>query len=68
VAKALSDKEASTLNKVLLEAFDAKTVDMTVDIDPDLLSGMMIRYGSLVIDASLRSGIERLTGSMKGIL
>lgn len=43
--------------------------DVTVNasVDPDLLGGMVIRVGSRMVDNSLRSKLQRLSLSMKGV-
>jgi len=43
--------------------------DVTVhaSVDPDLLGGMVVRVGSRMVDNSLRSKLQRLSLSMKGV-
>ena len=33
---------------------------MTADVDPEILGGLVLRVGNRVLDASLRSKLERL--------
>ncbi len=37
-----------------------REVDMTADVDPEILGGLVLRVGNMVLDASLRSKLERL--------
>lgn len=49
-----------------LRQVTGKDVDLTLRVDPDLLGGLIVRLGSRMIDASLRSKLQRLELSMKG--
>ena len=42
--------------------------DVTIDahVDPDILGGIVIKLGSEMIDASIRTKLNRLTAAMKG--
>jgi F-type H+-transporting ATPase subunit delta len=37
-----------------------REVDLTSEVDPDILGGLVLRVGNMVLDASLRSKLERL--------
>jgi F-type H+-transporting ATPase subunit delta len=37
-----------------------REVDMEAEVDPDILGGLVLRVGNMVLDASLRSKLERL--------
>jgi F-type H+-transporting ATPase subunit delta len=37
-----------------------RTIDLTSEIDEDILGGLVLRVGNMVLDASLRSKLERL--------
>jgi F-type H+-transporting ATPase subunit delta len=37
-----------------------RTVQLTALVDPDILGGLVLRVGNMVLDASLRSKLERL--------
>jgi F-type H+-transporting ATPase subunit delta len=43
-----------------LEKSTGKTIDLDVQVDPELLGGLRARVGSLVFDGSIRSELERL--------
>jgi len=42
-----------------------KTVDMTVETDPSLLGGAIIKAGDLVIDGSVRGRLHKLSTALK---
>ena len=37
-----------------------RSIDLTNEVDPDILGGLVLRVGNRVLDASLRSKLERL--------
>jgi ATP synthase F1 delta subunit len=37
-----------------------RTIDLQSDVDPDILGGLVLRVGNMVLDASLRSKLDRL--------
>ena len=37
-----------------------REIDLETDVDPDILGGLVLRVGNMVLDASLRSKLERL--------
>ena len=37
-----------------------REIDMTSDVDPEILGGLVLKVGNRVLDASLRSKLERL--------
>jgi ATP synthase F1 delta subunit len=37
-----------------------RTIDMQAEVDPDILGGLVLRVGNRVLDASLRSKLDRL--------
>jgi F-type H+-transporting ATPase subunit delta len=45
------------------EAVERQTdrrIDLTTEVDPDILGGLVLRVGNMVLDASLRSKLEKL--------
>jgi F-type H+-transporting ATPase subunit delta len=55
----LSDDEAGRIVGQIEQA-SGRTVDATRSVDPDLLGGVVLKVGSLRLDASLRGRLERL--------
>jgi F-type H+-transporting ATPase subunit delta len=43
-----------------IEEQTGNTVELTSHVDPDLIGGLVIRVGNLVLDASVRNRLERL--------
>jgi len=58
-AQPLSDEETETL-AAHLSSYLGKTVEVRVEIDPDLLAGVEIRVGDLHINNSLRHTFAKL--------
>jgi F-type H+-transporting ATPase subunit delta len=58
-ARELSDAEA---NEILsqIEKASGRSVEATRTVDPDLIGGIVLRAGSLQVDASVRGRLERL--------
>ena len=65
-AAPLSPAQAGALQEALRKTVGAK---LTIDsrIDPSLLGGLVVRFGSRMIDASLKSKLNRLQLAMKGV-
>jgi ATP synthase F1 delta subunit len=43
-----------------IERQTEREIDLDTEIDPDILGGLVLRVGNMVLDASLRSKLERL--------
>jgi ATP synthase F1 delta subunit len=58
-ARELTDAEA---NEILsqIEKASGRQVEATRTVDPDLIGGIVLRAGSLQVDASVRGRLERL--------
>jgi len=61
----LSDEQIGKLKEQLSETV-GKSISLSTSIDPDLLGGIVVRVGSRMIDASLRTKLHRLELIMKG--
>lgn len=55
----LDDSEADAIVRKI-EKSSGRTVEATRAVDPDLIGGMILRAGSLRVDASVRGRLERL--------
>ena len=55
----LDDTEADAIVRKI-EKSSGRTVEATRTVDPDLIGGMILRAGSLRVDASVRGRLERL--------
>ena len=43
-----------------IEEQTGQRVDLAADVDPDVIGGLVIRVGNMVLDASVRNRLERL--------
>lgn len=65
-AAALTDGQQQTLTAALRTA-TGKDVHMKVDVDPDLIGGLIVKIGSRMIDASIRSKLAGLSQALKEV-
>jgi F-type H+-transporting ATPase subunit delta len=65
-AQELTPAQLATLNEQLKKAVGSK-VAVDVKVDPSLLGGLVVKVGSRMVDASLRSKLHRLQLAMKGV-
>jgi F-type H+-transporting ATPase subunit delta len=61
----LQDQQVTTLEKQLSSAV-GKQVLLSARVDPGLLGGLVVRVGSRMLDASLRTKLRQLELAMKG--
>ena len=66
VAQPLNEARSSALTEQLRRAVGARVV-VDIRVDPALLGGMTVKVGSRMVDASLKSRLQRLRLAMKGI-
>jgi F-type H+-transporting ATPase subunit delta len=64
VAQPLNEARAAALNEQLRRAVGAR-VTVEIRVDPALLGGMTVKVGSRMVDASLKSRLQRLQLAMK---
>lgn len=64
-AKSFSDQTKAKLSKRLQGLFGGE-VDFVARQDASLIDGFQIRYGSKILDYSMKSKLDRLKRSMKG--
>ncbi len=62
----LSDGQSQSLADALKAAVGT-TVAVTTKVDPSILGGLIVRVGSRMVDSSLKSKLQRLKLSMKGV-
>jgi F-type H+-transporting ATPase subunit delta len=65
-AQDLSAAQREAVNEQLRKAVGRK-VAVDIEIDPGLLGGLVVRVGSRMVDASLKSKLHRLQLAMKGV-
>lgn len=64
-AKPMDDAERARIENIITKAVGGE-VELTTEVDPDLVGGIQLRIGSTLIDASLKAKLERLNTAMKG--
>ena len=64
-ADSLSDKQIAAL-KTQLKARAGRDVTIDARTDPTILGGLIVKLGSQMIDASLKTKLNRLAQAMKG--
>jgi F-type H+-transporting ATPase subunit delta len=65
-AQPLTPAQEAAVNEQLRKAVGSK-VAVEVRVDPSLLGGMIVKVGSRMVDASVRSKLQRLQLAMKGV-
>jgi len=64
-AHALKDDQVTAL-KAQLKSRAGRDVTLDLAVDPNILGGIVIKLGSEMIDASIRTKLNRLASAMKG--
>ncbi|MBY0461734.1 MAG: ATP synthase F1 subunit delta [Alphaproteobacteria bacterium] len=64
-ASPLADKEKINLQKSLSQLFSEK-IEMTFAIDESILSGIVVKADTFILDASYRTQLKHLTETLKG--
>ena len=65
-AKALTEKQSSSLAAALKKSV-GKDVNVNVTVDKDLIGGLIVKVGSVMVDSSLRSKLNNLQNAMKEV-
>jgi len=64
-ARPLNDDQVAQL-KQRLRARAGRDVSIDAEVNPDILGGIVVKLGSQMIDASIRTKLNRLAQAMKG--
>ncbi len=62
----LNEEQLAAVREAL-GRYVGRAVKLTTNVDPSLLGGLIVRVGSRMVDASLRTRLQRLELSMKGV-
>ena len=65
-ARALSDRQVASLKAAIKSAL-ARNVTVFQSLDPDLLGGLVVRVGSVMVDSSLRTQLSKLQVAMREV-
>jgi F-type H+-transporting ATPase subunit delta len=66
VAEPLTDGHREALSRALAD-ITGKTVDFNVKVDPKILGGLIVRLGSRMVDASLKTKLNAMKLAMKEV-
>jgi len=64
VAETLADKHVAAL-KEALHSVTGKEVELRVEVNPGIVGGLIVKLGSRMVDASLRTKLQSLRHAMK---
>jgi F-type H+-transporting ATPase subunit delta len=67
VAAPLSDAYSAALEESLRQVSGGKTVKVNVNIDPSIIGGIVVKLGSRMVDASLKTKLNSLRTRMKEV-
>ena len=56
----LTDEQRETVRQKVQQMTDAKSVELTTQVDADLIGGVIVKVGSKVLDASVRGQLRRI--------
>ena len=56
----LTDEQRETVRQKVQQMTDAQSVELTTQVDPDLIGGVIVKVGSKVLDASIRGQLRRI--------
>lgn len=65
-ARELTPEQRDSLDQQLRKSVGQK-VAVDIRIDPSLLGGLVVKFGSRMVDASLKSKLQRLEMALKGV-
>lgn len=66
-ARKISEKQIEKL-KAVLEAKLSKTVIIKNTVTPSILGGVKLRYSGIQLDASLKTRLDKIEESLKGVI
>ena len=67
VAEPLRDGQLAALESSLAEATGGKSVELDVKVDPEIIGGIVVRLGSRMVDASIKTKLNSIRTRMKEV-
>ncbi len=67
VAEPLSPEQMTSVESALREVSGGKTVRVNVNLDPEIIGGIVVKLGSRMVDASLKTKLNSLRTRMKEV-
>jgi F-type H+-transporting ATPase subunit delta len=66
-AHTLSEDQKSLLAKTLSDRLGGRKIQLDVSVNPDILGGIIVRVGSMQIDDSLKTKLNNMALTLKGV-
>ena len=67
VASPLRDDDRAALEQALKEATGGKSVEIDMKVDPEIIGGIVVRLGSRMVDASIKTKLNSIRTRMKEV-
>ena len=67
VAAPLSSDQSAALQETLRQVSGGQTVKVNVNVDPSIIGGIVVKLGSRMVDASLKTKLNSLRTRMKEV-
>ncbi|MGI3901167.1 MAG: F0F1 ATP synthase subunit delta [Janthinobacterium lividum] len=67
VAEPLADDQLLALKQSLTEATGGKSVELAMKVDPEIIGGIIVRLGSRMVDASIKTKLNSIRTRMKEV-
>jgi len=67
VAKPLTEAEEESLKQALTKASGGKTINLDVKSDPSIIGGVIVKLGSRMVDASIKTKLNSIRTRMKEV-
>ncbi len=67
VAEPLNASDLEALTRSLTDATGGKTVEFDMKVDPEIIGGIIVRLGSRMVDASIRTKLNSIRTRMKEV-
>jgi F-type H+-transporting ATPase subunit delta len=67
VAEPLSDGHRAALEEALKDVTGGKSVEVSVKVDPSIIGGLVVKLGSRMVDASLKTKLNSIRTLMKEV-
>jgi F-type H+-transporting ATPase subunit delta len=65
VAESLKPEHVEALRSALAEVSGGRSVDIAINIDPEIIGGLIVQLGSRMVDGSLRTKLNSIRARMK---
>jgi F-type H+-transporting ATPase subunit delta len=66
-AAALSDAHGAALKEALKDVTGGRNVEISVNVDPSIIGGLVVRLGSRMVDGSLKTKLNAIRTRMKEV-